>query len=91
MYYETCATYGLNVERVFQEACQKLATNIGNAILKLESDSNTNKISKMQGVDILQKELNFVEGIFGVLQDRISSISRKIRKYYDFKEKREEF
>ncbi|KAH8400525.1 hypothetical protein KR222_002978 [Zaprionus bogoriensis] len=23
-YYETCATYGLNVERVFQEACQKI-------------------------------------------------------------------
>ncbi|XP_040569341.1 centaurin-gamma-1A isoform X1 [Lepeophtheirus salmonis] len=23
-YYETCATYGLNVERVFQDACQKL-------------------------------------------------------------------
>ena len=35
VYYETCATYGLNVERVFQEACQKLATNIGYAILKL--------------------------------------------------------
>lgn len=24
-YYETCATYGLNVERVFQEACQKIS------------------------------------------------------------------
>ncbi|ELT98958.1 hypothetical protein CAPTEDRAFT_219196 [Capitella teleta] len=24
-YYETCATYGLNVERVFQDACQKIA------------------------------------------------------------------
>ncbi|XP_016989619.1 centaurin-gamma-1A isoform X1 [Drosophila rhopaloa] len=23
-YYETCATYGLNVERVFQDACQKI-------------------------------------------------------------------
>ncbi|XP_070496950.1 centaurin-gamma-1A isoform X2 [Chironomus tepperi] len=23
-YFETCATYGLNVERVFQEACQKI-------------------------------------------------------------------
>ncbi|XP_023031749.1 centaurin-gamma-1A isoform X2 [Drosophila willistoni] len=23
-YYETCATYGLNVERVFQDACQKV-------------------------------------------------------------------
>ena len=26
-YYETCATYGLNVERVFQDACQKLTTS----------------------------------------------------------------
>ncbi|XP_013405730.1 centaurin-gamma-1A isoform X7 [Lingula anatina] len=25
-YYETCATYGLNVERVFQDACQKIVT-----------------------------------------------------------------
>jgi Arf-GAP/GTPase/ANK repeat/PH domain-containing protein 1/3 len=24
LYFETCATYGLNVERVFQEACQKI-------------------------------------------------------------------
>ncbi|XP_064618423.1 arf-GAP with GTPase, ANK repeat and PH domain-containing protein 3-like isoform X2 [Liolophura sinensis] len=24
-YYETCATYGLNVERVFQDACQKIS------------------------------------------------------------------
>lgn len=24
VYYETCATYGLNVERVFQSACQKI-------------------------------------------------------------------
>ncbi|XP_046451965.1 centaurin-gamma-1A-like isoform X1 [Daphnia pulex] len=23
-YYETCATYGLNIERVFQDACQKI-------------------------------------------------------------------
>merc|ERR1719510_1548698 len=26
-YYETCATYGLNVERVSQDACQKLTQN----------------------------------------------------------------
>eukprot|EP00095_Tigriopus_kingsejongensis_P007710 maker-scaffold142_size315517-snap-gene-2.27 protein:Tk07710 transcript:maker-scaffold142_size315517-snap-gene-2.27-mRNA-1 annotation:"centaurin gamma isoform b" len=27
-YYETCATYGLNVERVFQEACQKIMAGL---------------------------------------------------------------
>lgn len=26
-YFETCSTYGLNVERVFQEACQKILQN----------------------------------------------------------------
>lgn len=26
-YYETCATYGLNVERVFQDACQKITVS----------------------------------------------------------------
>jgi len=28
-YYETCATYGLNVERVFQDACQKICIGRG--------------------------------------------------------------
>lgn len=28
-YYETCATYGLNVERVFQDACQKICQGRG--------------------------------------------------------------
>jgi len=30
-YYETCATYGLNVERVFQDACQKICVARGAA------------------------------------------------------------
>ncbi|BFZ22466.1 hypothetical protein BsWGS_25505 [Bradybaena similaris] len=35
-YYETCATYGLNVERVFQDACQRIVQmrypNVGSSV-----------------------------------------------------------
>ncbi|XP_071443534.1 centaurin-gamma-1A [Hetaerina americana] len=36
-YYETCATYGLNVERVFQDACQKIVQQRLNPLAPLGS------------------------------------------------------
>ncbi|XP_055598601.1 centaurin-gamma-1A isoform X2 [Uranotaenia lowii] len=43
-YYETCATYGLNVERVFQDACQKIVQqrlSTGSAITPTNSRPTT--------------------------------------------------
>ncbi|XP_050419922.1 centaurin-gamma-1A isoform X2 [Adelges cooleyi] len=38
-YYETCATYGLNVDRVFQDACQKIIQQRLSASTNCLSDS----------------------------------------------------
>lgn len=40
-YFETCALYGLNVERVFQEACQKIVMSRLNANFTFGTPTNS--------------------------------------------------
>jgi hypothetical protein len=39
-YYETCASYGLHVERVFQDACQKIITMRSQLLLSIANVTN---------------------------------------------------
>jgi len=52
-YYETCATYGLNVERVFQDACQKIvqlkSSNISSPMSFLPRNYSSNVSSPSNG------------------------------------------
>lgn len=47
-YYETCATYGLNVERVFQDACQKIIQLRATSITPNNSRPSTPNHSTMR-------------------------------------------
>ncbi|XP_051170154.1 centaurin-gamma-1A isoform X1 [Leptopilina boulardi] len=63
-YYETCAIYGLNVERVFQDVCEKIIQKVytkqsrSNGQHMIESDSNFCSPANVKNFQLPAKELN---------------------------------
>lgn len=53
VYYETCATYGLHVERVFHDACQKVVNQ--RAQLLIQFAENTNQQQQQKSLLIKQQ------------------------------------